>query len=258
MNLRALAALCGLGLALLPSAGAAPSPETSSLRYQWKPGQTLRYLIQCDPYFTNPARAIETTDPNAPYRPPIVERLTEQVVSVGTDGAATLRLTLASEPGFEDAANPSVTQTVTVTPTGQVVSGVSDSLLPELLSAIFRLPDAPVPMRGTVAVITQDGMPNVTHSTSPSQDGVLLQTTRSRRSERVVFDIRAGSLLRRASTVTGSLSLVIMRPAGRSSDDFGHLVPNLPISQTLTIERKDDLMPTSAPSHALTARQSKN
>ena len=57
------------------------------------PGQTWRYLVQRDPYFDDPARAVETTDPNLPYKLPVVERLTEEVLAVGTGGAATGRVT---------------------------------------------------------------------------------------------------------------------------------------------------------------------
>ena len=213
--------------------------------------------MQRDPYFADPAGAIETADPNAPYRPPAVQRLTEQVLAVRKDGAATLRLTLASEPGFEDGTPPE-TQTVTVTPLGQV-SGAPEGLTPPLLSAIFRLPDTPVPTQGGLAIITQEGLPAVTENRASGHDGTLLQTTRSRRSDRIVFDIRAGNLLRRTGTVTGSLSLVMLRPAGRSAADFGRVVPNLPLLQTLTVERKDDPPPVRAlPSHASTARRSKN
>ena len=257
MNLCTLTAAFGLGFSLFGSAMAAQMPAAFPLRYRWAPGQTLRYVLQSDPYFADPSKALETADPNAPYRPPTVQRLTEQVLSVGKDGTATLRLTLASEPGFEDGTPPE-TQTVTVTPQGQV-SGAEGASAPQLLSAIFRLPDAPVSMRGGLAIIMQEGTPSVRENRSSGHDGTLLQTTRSLRSDRVVFDTSAGSLLRRTGTITGSLSLVMIRPAGRSAADFGRVVPNLPIWQTLTIERKEDSLPGRVlPSHASTARQSKN
>ena len=259
MNLRALRAACGL--AFLPAIAAAQPPTTFPLRYQWTPGQTLCYLVQRDPYFTDPAQAIETTNTSAPYRPPIVQRLTEQVLAVGRDGTATLRLTLAAEPGFEEEASPQppTVQTVSVTPLGQVISQENALADPELLAAIFRLPAAPAPTREGLAILTQDGFPRVTQNTSPGHDGLLLQTTRSRRHDRIVFAAGTGTLLRRTATITASLSLVMIRPAGRSAADFGHVVPNLPIFQTLTVERENAPFPAAAlPLRASTARQSKS
>ena len=244
---------------------AAPAPAMTALRYRWTPGQTLRYVVQRDPYFTAPADAIETTDPNAPYRPPVVERLTEEVLAVGRDGAATVRLTLSAEPGFEDAANPLAAnvQTVTVSPLGQMISAPDGRLSPEMLAAIFRLPAAPMPAGGPFAVITQEGRAETTKRISSGHDGLLLQTTRSLRRDRVVFDRSKGQLRRRTVTITGSLSLTMIRPPQRGVDDFGHVVPNLPIFQTLTIEQKEEppfapASPAPLPSRASTARQSKN
>lgn len=252
MNHRALVALCGLGLALLTPAAAAPDSQTFPLRYRWTAGQTHRYLIQCDPYFANPAQAIETTDPKASYRPPRVERLTEQVLAVGTDGTATLRLTLTPEPGFEDSVHPQppVTQTVTVTPWGQRVGG-SEALAPEMLAVIFRLPADAAETRGTLAFFSEDGPPDITQNKTPGHDGLLLQTTRSRRRDQVVFDVRAGRLVRRTGTITGSLSLEMIRPAKRGADDFGHVVPSLTLLQTLIIERKEDPVSIPAPPYFL-------
>ncbi len=259
MNLRALWAACGL--AFLPAIAAAQPPIAFPLRYQWTPGQTICYIVQRDPYFADPAQAIETTDTSAPYRPPTVQRLTERVLAVGRNGTATVRLTLAAEPGFEDAASPQppTVQTISVTPLGQVISPETALADPELLAAIFRLPAAPVLTREGLAILTQDDLPRVTQSTSPGHDGLLLQTTRSHRCDRVVFAAGTGTLLRRTATITASLSLVMIRPAGRSAADFGHVVPNLPIFQTLTVERQDAPFPAATlPSRASTARQSKS
>ena len=222
----------------------------ASLRCKWTAGQTLRYVIQRDPYFADPAAAVEMTDPNTPYRAPRVLRLTERVVALGRDGTATVRLSLSPEPGFEPAADDtplSVTQTVTVTPQGQVTSGQPGLVAPELLSAIFRLPASPVPVRGGVAVLEQDGPAATTKSTTPSHDGLLLQTTQSRRRDRAVFDIGTGTLVRRRITVTGTLSLVMIRPVRRGAADFGRVVPNVPIFQEMILERKDDLPSLSPP-----------
>lgn len=241
MNSRTAAALLGLNFWLLPrTAPAQPPAAMPPLRYHFTPGQKLRYLIMRDPYFADPAAAIETTNPNAPYRPPIVERLTEEVQSVEANGMATLKVTLEPEPGFEDDTHPAapVTQTVMVSPLGQAVS---PALLPSFLRAFFRLPAAPAQRKNGLAIITQTLPPSVTRGTSPDHDGTLLQTTRSARSDRLIFDIDAGNLLRQTSTLVVDLSLVMTHRGARGSADFGHVVPNIEIIQTMTIERKADL-----------------
>ncbi len=266
------------GLILLPTqpiqAQTAAAPIT--LRYHFRRGQRLRYLVQRDPYFADPAGAVETTDPNAPYRPPVVERLTEEVQAVGRDGAATVQITVAPEPGFEDEASPQppVTRTVTVTPLGQVLSPVADPAARELLRAFFRLPAAPVragaswkgtAFRGTdkmetnltltaarggsrgQAVITQTLPPTVAESRSPDHDGTLLQTTRSVEADRIIFDAGAGNLLRQSSALTVTLSLTMTGRGARGAADFGHVIPNVQVVQTMTIERQDDPLPSLPP-----------
>ena len=118
MNTLFLTALA-LTTSLLTSAADAQAPH-----YHFVPGQTLRFLVQRDPYFGDPAGAMETVGEDAAYRPPVVERLTETVRSVAADGAATLKVTLTAEPGFEDDAHPQglVMRTVRVSATGRVLS----------------------------------------------------------------------------------------------------------------------------------------
>jgi len=239
MSYRALLAAACLCFAYLPPLFARTASD-SPLQYKWVTGQMIRYLILRDPYFADPQKCIETADPNAPYRSPIVSRLTEKVLSVDSDGTATLQVTISPEPGFEDDSHPQppITQTVTVNRSGEMTDGSAASHSTEMLAAIFRLPTDPPPVRNGVSVITQAGPPTVQKATSPSHDGILLQTTQSRRQDRVVFDTYAGNVLRRTETITGSLSLVMIRPKQRSGADFGRVVPSLPILQTLTLERK--------------------
>ena len=93
MSLRLLVFFAALSL-VPASAARVPTPAAPvNLRYQFAPGQTWRYLVQRDPYFDHPTRAVETTDPNLPYKPPVVKRLTEEVLAVGTGGTATGRVT---------------------------------------------------------------------------------------------------------------------------------------------------------------------
>lgn len=280
MNLRPLAALAGLFLLFVPSAQAQPAAAPVKLRYHFAPGQTLRYLIQRDPYFTDPAGSVETTDPNAPYRPPVVERLSEEVLAVGRDGTTTIQVTVAPEPGFEDEADPQppVTRTVRVTPLGQVLTPAADPATRELLRAFFRLPAAPAGLgetwkgtafrgaekvettltltagrggTGGTAIITQTLPPTLTQSRSPDHDGTLLQTTRSAQADRIVFDAGAGSLRRQASVLTVTLSLVMTGRGARGAADFGHVIPNVQVIQTMTIERQDDPpLPTPGPTGA--------
>ena len=290
MNFRSLAAITGFFLLLMPAGQARPAAAPVKLRYHFTPGQTLRYLVQRDPYFADPAGAVETTDPNAPYRPPVVERLTEEVQAVGADGAATIRVTVAPEPGFEDEATPQppVTRTVRVTPLGQVLTPVAAPATRELLRAFFRLPaalvragstwkstalqgadtvetsDALTAARGGsrgLAIITQTLPPVVTQGRSPDHDGTLLQTTRSVQADQIVFDTGAGNLRRQASTLTVGLSLTMTGRGARGAADFGHVIPNVQVIQTMTIERQDDppALPTPAsPSPASTGRRSKS
>jgi len=268
MNLRPLAVLGGLALWPLPLAAHASEPPVV-LRYKFVAGQTLRYLVMRDPYFNDPARAVETADPRAPFRPPVVERLTERVQSVRADGTAVVAVTLGPEPGFEDpeVPQPLVTRTVTVTRVGQVLSPAFEPALPDLLRVFFRLPATPARVgaawrgpapRGPemvdatstlspqsrpalgLAVIDRTLPPLVTQGRSPDHDGTLLQTTRGTQTDRLVFDTRTGGLRRQTSVLTVMLSLVMTGRGARGSADFGHVIPNVQVTQTLTIERKDD------------------
>lgn len=289
MNPRPLLALAVFCLVSASAARAQPPDAPVKLRYHFVPGQTLRYLVQRDPYFDDPAGAVETTDPDAPYRPPVVERLTEEVLAVGRDGTATVRVTVGPEPGFEDEVNTAkkvnaarpAAQTVTVTPLGQVVSYPALYPVPGFLRAFLRLPFAltrpGLTWRGTtfrgadrvgtslmlaaqtggrrgLAVITQALPPAVAESRSPDRDGTLLQTTRSVQSDRIIFDAGVGSLRRQVSTLTVTLSLVMTGRGGRGAADFGHVIPNVQVIQTMTIDRQDD--PPAHPLPASTGRRS--
>ncbi len=270
MNLRPLFALAAFCLVPAPIAQAQPAAGPVKLRFHFVPGQRLRYLVQRDPYFDDPAGAMETTDPDAPYKPPVVERLTEEVLSVGRDGTAMVRITVAPEPGFEDAAGAArpAAQTVAVTPLGQMLALPDLYPVPGFLRAFLRLPAAPVRpgaawkgktfqgagvvgttlvlaarasggKRGLV-VIVRALPPSVAESRSPDHDGTLLQTTRSERTDRIVFDVGAGNLRRSTSTLSVTLSLVMTGRGARGSADFGRVIPNVRVVQTMTIERQDD------------------
>ena len=270
MNFCPLLALGALGLVSVPAAQAQPSAAPVKLRFHFVPGQTLRYLVQRDPYFDDPAGAMETTDPDAAYQPPVVERLTEEVLSVGSDGSATVRLSAAPEPGFEDEAGPKPPQTLTVrvTPLGQILTPIAGADARLLLRAFFRLPAAPMLIGGAwagtapqgadvvktslalearagggsggLAVITQALPAAVAEHRSPDHDGTLLQTTRSQRADRIVFDVGAGNLRRATCTMSVTLSLVMTGRGARGVADFGRVVPNVRVMQTMTIERLDD------------------
>ncbi len=213
-------------------------------RYQFTPGETLRYLIQRDPYFDDPKGAIETVS-DEDYRPPVVERLTEKVQAVKADGTATVLLTLTPEPGFEDEERPqaAISRTVVVSPSGKVLS-VSGAVLggsPEdrdLLRGIVSVPPVLSVRKDSLVVETRQSLPVVTQSTSPDHDGTLRQTTTAAQTDHVVFDCRRGQLVREISTLTITLSLVMTGRGRRGSDDFGHVIPNAQVVQTLTVERQ--------------------
>ena len=215
--------------------------------YQFVPGQTLRYLIQRDPYFADPKGAMEADDPDAPYLAPSVERLTEKVLSVGADGEATLSVTLTPEPGFEDDAHPQapLTRTVTVTAAGRVLS-VSGGPIGEsaaerdLLRGFAALPPGAAARPDGLSVTTQTRPAVVARSTSPDHDGTLLQTTSAAQTDHIVFDCRRGQLVREVSTETITMSLVMTGRGRRGSDDFGHVIPNTHVIQTLSVERQAD------------------
>ncbi len=244
MILHSFAALAGAAVFLalsLPVHADAP-------RYQFTPGETLRFLIQRDPYFDDPKGAMETVS-GEDYKPPVVERLMEKVQSVKADGAATLLLTLTPEPGFEDEERPqaAISRTVTVSPAGKVLSVLGTALGDspaerDLLRGIVWV--SPIlSRRNTVrkdglAVEDHSSPAVVTQSTSPDHDGTLLQTTSVAQSDHVVFDCRRGQLMRAVSIETITLSLVMTGRGRRGSDDFGHVVPNAQVVQTLTIERQ--------------------
>ena len=234
MTILLLAALLGTG-------SSPPLPP----RYQWTPGKTQRFLIQRDPYFDDPQAAMAAVTGDGDYRPPIVERLTEQVLSVRADGAATLQVTLAAEPGFEDDAHPSaaISRTVTVSAAGRVlsVSGTALGGSPaerDLLRGLVSISPNLRTRKDILAVEDRTKPLVVTHSTSPDHDGTLLQTTATAESDHTVFDCRRGQLVRAVYTRTITLSLIMTGRGRRGSDDFGHVVPNSEVVQTLSVERQ--------------------
>ena len=242
----AVLAFAAVSLALsLPAQAAAP-------RYQFTPGETLRFLIQRDPYFADPKAAMDAEDPDAPYLAPAVERLTEKVLSVGTDGGATLSVTLAPEPGFEDEAHPQalLTRTVTVTAVGRVLSvsggSLGDNALggspaeQDLLRGFTVLPPGAKARPDGLLVTTQTRPAETLRSTSPDHDGTLLQTTSTATATHLVFDCRRGQIVREVSTETITTSLVMTGRGRRGSDDFGHVIPNAHVTQTLSVERQTD------------------
>jgi hypothetical protein len=238
--------ICSLALLVFTTASlASPMPaQAAAPRYQFVPGETLRYVIQRDPYFADPKAAIETVSGEV-YRPPIVERLTEKVLAVAADGTAMLTLTIAPEPGFEDDAHPQtvISRTVTVTAAGRIMPGPACGNSPaeqDLMRGIVSL--APILSRREdgIAVETRQSPRVVTHSTSLDHDGTLLQTTTAAQSDHLVFDCRRGQLVREVCTETITLSLVMTGRGRRGSDDFGHVIPNSTVTQTLTIERQAD------------------
>ena len=294
MNPYRFAILTALCLLHFPITVHAQTPDAPvALRYKWTPGQTLRYTLQRDPYFADPVRAIEIADPRTPERPPIVERLTERVLSVGLDGTATLRVSVRPEPGFEDGTRPTPPVTLRVSTDGRVTSALPAGVGPDLLRAFFRLPEGPtapgvswqgVSSRGRQpaateviltslssgergrAVFAQSLPPAEVQSTSPDHDGTLLQTTRTAGTDRIVFDPAAGNVVRQTSTLTVTVSLMMTKRGARGVADFGRVVPNVVSVQTLTIQRRDDL-PTATvrplphavfPSHALVGQRSKS
>ncbi len=242
MTSSSLAALAFAATSIL-----SPMPaHAAALRYQFVPGETLRYLIQRDPYFDDPKGAMETVADDE-YRPPIVERLTEKVQEVKADGTATLLLTLTPEPGFEDEDRPqaAVSRTVVVSPEGKVLSVLGAALgsspaEQDLLRGIVLLTADMQGRKDGLAVETRRSPAVVNRSTSPDHDGTLLQTTSVAQSARFVFDCRRGQLVREVSTLTITLSLVMTGRGRRGSDDFGHVVPNAQVIQTLTVERQAD------------------
>lgn len=235
-------------LALTALFTASPTPvQAQSLRYHFTAGETVRYLIQRDPYFDAPQDAIETVASDAEYRPPVVERLTETVEAAGADGTATLLLTLTPEPGFEDADHPqaALSRTVRVSASGHILSVSAPALgtspaEQDLLRGLVLLPPGTQTRKDGLAVKTSFQAPTVSKSTSPDHDGTLLQTTQTTRSDRWVFNGRRGWLEREVSTLAVTLSLVMTGRGRRGSDDFGHVVPNAQVVQTLSIERQAD------------------
>ncbi len=243
MNAFILAVLaCAAFLMTLPAAAQSPAP-----RYRFTPGQTLRFLIQRDPYFADPEGAMETVNPDAPYRPPIVERLMEKVLAVSADGTATLLVTLTAEPGFEDDERPQATlsRIVTMTASGKVlsVSGASLGNSPaeaDLLRGIAALMPGGSARQDGLAVGTQRRPVTVIENKAPNHDGTLLQTTTAAETDRMVFDCRRGRLARVICTKTITASLTMTGRGRRGSDDFGHVVPNVRLVQTLTVEAQGD------------------
>ncbi len=229
--------------AVLGAGSALPPPPC----YHWTRGETVRFLIQRDPYFEEPKAAIEAVTLEGEYQPPIVERLTERVRSVAADGTATLLVTLGPEPGFEDDANPqaAISRRVTVSASGQVlsVSGGTFGGSPadkDLLRGFVSISPNLRTRKDSLAVEDRAEPPVTTQSTSPDHDGTLLQTTTTAENDHAVFDCRRGQLVRAVYTRTITLSLTMTGRGRRGSDDFGHVVPNAQVVQTLSVERRTD------------------
>lgn len=258
MNLRLLAAVPLLLLPILPAPAEAPAP-TVTLRYRWAVGQTMTYLMQQDPYFADPAEALAAAEPDAAYAAPLVMRLTEEVQSVARDGAATLKITQTAAPGFEDETHPEPPKvwTAQVTARGEV-SGVKT---PEVLTHTFpRLPAGPVrvgaswagldgrrltltALRGGpkgMAIVTQSFLTATGERRTPNHDGMLLQTTRTTQTGRIVLDLSRGQVARQVQTRTVTATLVMTERGRRGVADFGRVVPSVKAVQTLTIERQTD------------------
>ena len=229
---------------------ASPAPvEAQAPRYHWTAGETARFLIQRDPYFDDPKAAVETVTSDSDYKPPTVERLTEKALSVSANGTATLRLTLTPEPGFEDDTLPQapISRTVVVSALGKVISvsgpalGSSTAEKDLLRGLLLPVPPTWRMTKESLAVGDRLEPLAVTQSTSPDHDGTLLQTTQVSEAGHTVFDCRRGQLVRSVWTRTIILSLTMTGRGRRGSDDFGHIVPNAQIVQTLSIERRADL-----------------
>ncbi len=242
MNILIPAALAFAALsAVLPANAQAPP------HYQWTPGETTRFLIQRDPYFDEPKTAMEAAASDAAYRPPIVERLTEKVLTVRADGTATLLVTLAPEPGFEDDDHPqaAISRTVTASASGRVLSvsggalGGSPAVRDLLRGLVLIFPELRRREDG-LAVEDQAEPLVVTQSTSPGHDGILLQTTTTAETDHTVFDCRQGQVVRRMLTRIITLSLVMTHRGRRGSDDFGPVVPKTQVRQTLSVERQTE------------------
>ncbi len=246
-------------LPMMPAPAQAPTKSTApavTLRYRWTAGQTLTFLVQQDPYFADPARALAAAEPDAAYEAPIVTRLTEEVQSVARDGTATLKVTRTAAPGFEDEAHPEPlkVQTVTVSPRGEV-SGTGEA---EVTRSFPRLPTGPVRVGASwagpggarltlaalrdgpkgLAVVTQTLPLSVGEQRSPDHDGTLLQTTRTTQTGRIVFDLSHGQVARQVQTRTVTATLVMTGRGRRGVADFGRVVPNVKAIQTLTMERQ--------------------
>ncbi len=190
---------------------------------------------------------METVTADGDYKPPVVERLTEKVLSVKADGTATLSVTLAPEPGFEDETHPqaAISRTLTVTVSGRVlsVSGPALGGSPaerDLLRGFVSISPSLRRREDGLAVEERLTPPVVTQSTSPDHDGTLQQTTTTAQSDHTVFDCRRGQLVRAVCTRTITLSLTMTGRGRRGSDDFGHVVPNSQVVQTLSVERQED------------------
>ncbi len=225
-------------------AGSAPPP---SLCYHWTRGQTMQFLIQRDPYFEEPKAAIAMVTSDGDYKPPIVERLTEKALAVSADGTATLLVTLTPEPGFEDTEHPqaAISRQVTVSASGRVlsVSGPALGGSPaerDLLRGLVSISPNLRRREDGLAMEDREEPPKTKQSTSPDHDGTLLQTTTTAENDHTIFDCRRGQLVRAIYTRTITLSLTMTNRGRRGSDDFGHVVPNSQVVQTLSVERQED------------------
>ena len=266
MNFRLLAAVPLVLLPLLPAPAKAPAKAptkapvpTVTLRYHWTAGETLTYLVQQDPYFMDPARALAAAEPDAAYAAPRVTRLTEEVQSGARDGAATLKITQTAALGFEDEAHPEPPEVWTAEVTAR--GDVSGSSTPEALTQAFpRLPAGPVrvgaswagtdgarltltALRGGptgLAIVTQTYPAVAAERRTPDHDGTLLATTRIAQTGRIVFDLSRGQVARQVQTRTAAATLVMIGRGRRGVADFGRVVPSARMVQTLTMERQAD------------------
>ena len=256
----AVTVIIGVFAALLP----AQATESVTLRYKFTVGQTLRYKITIDPLFENPAGSLQLTDENALEGKPIVRALTAEVKAVKTDGTATVQVSVAPEEQDAQVAKPE-TSTLEISPIGQVLSETPPAT--GLTQTFCRLPFAPVSLgaqwsgnasRGQtgvlpeasltltqfcddsgLAVITRTTPPTVTEVATHTHDGTLVDTMRRVRSDRIVFDIASGNVLKQASTLSVSLALKMTNRGWRVRSDFGHVIPITRLTLYATVYRMD-------------------
>lgn len=250
MTFRFLAVLL---LALLSTGGILPpAVRADAPRYKFQPGQTLRYQVTFDSRAQNLAASTDLTGEGAAPGRQVTEFVTARVKAMRGDGTAVLEVTC--EPWRNSDLPGPQTCTLRLAPDGRRLPREPGDAPAPSVSATLPFPVLlPArPLANPALVEMEQTTPNVvTRQQTRGHDGLLVDMTQRRQSQRIVFDVRAGNVLKQAGTTWITRTLKMTARGKRGSDDFGRVAPVTRLVLSTTVQRlADKPPPTGAELHA--------